>query len=331
MSMIAKNRLKSSWTPLSNEETNNKYDKWTDEQRRRVLEDLLNRSKVKQLKFAQEVTNEKVPLIREDFTRELPKAISIHILSFLDPRSLCRCARVCWYWKTLSELDQLWMPKCLRYGWFLPFTPSPYEVGVWKRNYIENIKYIQVLRPRDTALTLERLRLDADEKRAKSRSDKDKKKGVAPWRGSDPNPKDTWRYNVLENDDVVDQVNKIRKKKSYGADVDEISRNARSRVKSGQNILNHTRRSQTYALLSDSAASMYNRPAWATQTAPYVSFDATVMDKNNRNKSRPRSTSPPKPGSRPMTARSERDPPTTQLFPEKPWTVPDSQDSDEEQ
>lgn len=56
--------------------------------------------------------------------------------------------QVSWYWKTLTETDSLWMPKCLRYGWFLPFTPSPYEVGVWKRNYIENIKYIHVLRPR---------------------------------------------------------------------------------------------------------------------------------------------------------------------------------------
>lgn len=70
------------------------YDKWTDEQRRRVLEDLLNKSKIKQLKYVQDIVNEKVPCIREDFTRELPKILSIYIFSFLDPRSLSRCARV---------------------------------------------------------------------------------------------------------------------------------------------------------------------------------------------------------------------------------------------
>ena len=40
------------------------------------------------------------------------------------------------------------MPKCVRLGWILPFTPSPFEVGVWKRHYVENIKALQVLRPR---------------------------------------------------------------------------------------------------------------------------------------------------------------------------------------
>ena len=66
-----------------------------------------------------------------------------------------------------------------------------------------------MLYSQDTALTLERLKLEADERRAKSaRSSKDKSK-VTPWRGSDPKPKDTWRYNVLENDDVVDHISSL--------------------------------------------------------------------------------------------------------------------------
>ena len=32
------------------------------------------------------------------------------------------------------------MPKCLKYGWFLPYTPSPYEYGSWKRHYIACVK-----------------------------------------------------------------------------------------------------------------------------------------------------------------------------------------------
>lgn len=61
---------------------------------------------------------------------------------------------------------------------------------------------------KDPTLMLENLRLETETKRTKSaRTSKDKQK-TAPWRGSDPKPKDTWRNNVLENDDYVDSVRK---------------------------------------------------------------------------------------------------------------------------
>ena len=70
------------------------YEKWTDEQRRRIIEDLVHGSKLKQLQYAQFLVNEKVPMKQEDFTRVLPKVLSVYLFSFLDPRSLCRCSRV---------------------------------------------------------------------------------------------------------------------------------------------------------------------------------------------------------------------------------------------
>lgn len=55
---------------------------------------------------------------------------------------------------------------------------------------------------------LENLQLETKRKRVKSaRATKDKDKKI-PWRGSDPKPKDMWRNNVLDNDDVVDSVKK---------------------------------------------------------------------------------------------------------------------------
>lgn len=69
-------------------------------------------------------------------------------MSFLDPRSLCRCAQVCWFWKYLSELDQIWMPKCFKFGWILPFVPTPFEQGVWKRHYLECVQGLQYIRPK---------------------------------------------------------------------------------------------------------------------------------------------------------------------------------------
>ncbi|KAL8607753.1 hypothetical protein ACOMHN_039426 [Nucella lapillus] len=160
MSMIAKNRIKSAWTPLSNGEANNKifeerrdligkwYQKWNDAQRKRVLEDLLTHSKRRQLEFARDLIHDKVSPASVDFTRLLPRVISLYIFSYLDPTSLCRASQVSWYWHDLCERDELWMPRCVRVGWYLPFTPSPYERGVWKRLFVENIRMLIVLAPK---------------------------------------------------------------------------------------------------------------------------------------------------------------------------------------
>jgi F-box protein 16 len=45
----------------------------------------------------------------------------------------------------LAESDQLWMPKCLRFGWNLNYIPSSFESGIWKQFYIENIKALQYI------------------------------------------------------------------------------------------------------------------------------------------------------------------------------------------
>ena len=58
----------------------------------------------------------------------------------------------------------------------------------------------------EALLELERLKISQDKAHRKQ---KDKSKNPQPWRGSDPVPKDTWRYNVLENDDVVADVTKM--------------------------------------------------------------------------------------------------------------------------
>ncbi|XP_070209784.1 F-box only protein 16-like [Littorina saxatilis] len=110
MTMIAKNRIKSAWTPLSNEEANNRifeerrglvskwYQNWSDKQRRRVLEDLLTHSRRRQLELARDIVHDRVPPPRSDFTRVLPRVISLYIFSFLDPTSLSRASQVRWKW-----------------------------------------------------------------------------------------------------------------------------------------------------------------------------------------------------------------------------------------
>ncbi|XP_053795400.1 F-box only protein 16 isoform X7 [Vidua chalybeata] len=95
----------SSWTPLNHQLMNDKvfeerrsllgkwFDKWTDGQRRRILVDLLERCSLSQQKFCAKQLQARVPTEAVDFTTRLPRVLSLYIFSFLDPRSLCRCAQ----------------------------------------------------------------------------------------------------------------------------------------------------------------------------------------------------------------------------------------------
>lgn len=344
--MIAKNRTKSAWTPLSNEETNNKlfeergdligkwYQKWTDEQRRKVLEDVLSHSRKKQLEFVRDFVHEKVPPANIDFTRILPRVISVYVLSFLDPTSICRAAQLSWYWHDLCERDELWMPRCVRVGWYLPFTPSPFERGVWKRQFVENIKVLILMAPKKPP----KLTLDKLNSRERQISKDKKEPGQVPWRGSDPVPKDTWRYNYLQNDEVVKDIQKMRKKKVYGKEVDSMVTNVQSKVKTGANILNTIQRSQSLSRLNAgiTTATSSERPTWAQQRE--LTLTGTKSPQVNDGKTtlmRPGPVSPPpktpkSAKSRPTTARTARDPPSQDLFPAKPWNVPTEADSDNE-
>ncbi|KTG39725.1 hypothetical protein cypCar_00011358 [Cyprinus carpio] len=72
-------------------------------------------------------------------------------MSFLSPRDICSAAQVCWHWKFLAEQDCLWSPKCIRLGWFLPYSPSDHEYGAWKRHYVACTASLDILTPREAA------------------------------------------------------------------------------------------------------------------------------------------------------------------------------------
>ncbi|XP_028908340.2 F-box only protein 16 isoform X2 [Ornithorhynchus anatinus] len=96
---------RSTWTPLNHQLMNDKvfeerrvllgkwFDKWTDGQRRRVLTDLFDRCSLAQQRFCGRQLQERVPAEAQDFTTRLPRVLTLRIFSFLDPRSLCRCAQ----------------------------------------------------------------------------------------------------------------------------------------------------------------------------------------------------------------------------------------------
>ncbi|XP_071113963.1 epithelial cell-transforming sequence 2 oncogene-like [Haliotis cracherodii] len=138
----------SAWTPVVHKPSNEQifkerrdlvshwYDLWTDSQRKRFLDIIFHQCKRPQKKFVQDWFREYVPLQHLDFTSVLPRILSVYIFSFLEPKSLSRAAQVSWHWKFLSEQDEVWAGKCLKYGWFLPYTAADNEYGAWKRHYI---------------------------------------------------------------------------------------------------------------------------------------------------------------------------------------------------
>ncbi|KAF6736625.1 F-box only protein 16 [Oryzias melastigma] len=219
---------RSAWTPMNHLLANTQifeerrklvakwFNRWSDSQRKAVLQDLLLSCAEEQLRFLSLTVSRRLPLQAADFTCLLPRVICLYIFSFLDPRSLCRCARVSWHWRSIVELDQLWMPKCLKLGWCVDFSPTAFEQGVWKRHYIQTAQDLQrpLLKPLiipDPPVVSEGPELATEGTATKTRSRTRLKQetpvpALPPWRDSDRCPKDIVRFNYLNNLDPMEQA-----------------------------------------------------------------------------------------------------------------------------
>ncbi|XP_059128685.1 epithelial cell-transforming sequence 2 oncogene-like isoform X1 [Peromyscus eremicus] len=153
----------SAWTPFTNQSLNRQlfqervtlithwFGLWTNKQRREFLFTILSQCSQSQLRFMQDWFSERKQVARVDFSTVLPRSISLYIFSFLSPKDLCAAAQVSWPWKFLTEQDCLWMPKCTKFGWFLPYTPTQNEYGAWKHHYIACVSSLDWLTPREAA------------------------------------------------------------------------------------------------------------------------------------------------------------------------------------
>lgn len=47
----------------------------------------------------------------------------------------------------------MWASRCLRRGWFLPYTPAEKEFGAWKSHYASCLASLDWLTPREAART----------------------------------------------------------------------------------------------------------------------------------------------------------------------------------
>ncbi|GAA6072937.1 F-box only protein 16 isoform X1 [Tachysurus ichikawai] len=301
---------RSSWTPLNHHLSNSQvfeerrnlvgkwFDKWSDNQRKQVLQDFFSRCSVAQMKYLRQTLCTQVPEEALDFTSVLPRVICLYIFSFLDPRSLCRCAQVSWHWKSLVELDQLWMPKCLRLGWCISFTPTPFEQGVWKRNYLETVQGLHISPPttfnkeefsvsevKVMDSEFEEATLENGESRPSVRIQHGRSlpgcasvslaKGPPPWRDSDRHPTDTIRFNYLDNLDPIEHARQLQAR-SRRINPNTTQESTERKALSASSYKRCKVKSMMLSSLDLSADSKrrQSRPQWAMQdTVPFSSED----------------------------------------------------------
>ncbi|XP_067098397.1 F-box only protein 16 [Osmerus mordax] len=370
----------STWTPLNHQLSNNNvfeerrnllrkwFDKWTDGQRKAVLQDFFSRCTVVQLRFLRQSLSLQVAEEAVDFTSVLPRVLSLYIFSFLDPRSLCRCTQVSWHWRGIVDLDQLWMPKCLRLGWYISFSPSPYEQGVWKRHYLETVKELHASRPKThtqqefvvpevTAISrvekepsdgaLRGVYLASSIQRARGstgRSSGTQPTELPPWRDSDRHPKDTLRFNYLANLDPIEQSHQVRTtSRGVNPPIKAQPDTASQKPLSAANYKLRKAKSLMFLSLDLGSGS---RPCPHQKRPPWASHNPDYPDSKDTTKSLSRSAHW-NAGIRPgpvrlavptlsrdalrVSQRTQRSAPTTPLFESQPWKVPvHNQDSDEE-
>ncbi|CAO2591333.1 F-box only protein 16 [Lemmus lemmus] len=252
----------STWTPLNHQLLNDQvfeerrallgkwFDKWTDSQRRRILTGLLERCSLAQQKFCCRKLQERIPAEALDFTTKLPRVLSVYIFSFLDPRSLCRCAQVSWYWKSLAELDQLWMLKCLRFNWYINFSPTPFEQGIWKKHYIQMVRELHITKPKtppkDGFIVADVQPVPSSSPEGKQspwlalrsstslrKKNNQGEKELPPWRSSDKHPTDIIRFNYLDNCDPEHLWQRRRKRNEVTPDFKRQFRDKRNKLEDG--------------------------------------------------------------------------------------------------
>ncbi|KAJ8009410.1 hypothetical protein DPEC_G00088590 [Dallia pectoralis] len=300
----------SAWTPLNHQLSNcivfeerrnllgKWFDKWSDSQRKVVLQDFFSLCSVGQLRFLRQNLTERVPEEKLDFTSVMPRVLSLYVFSFLDPRSLCRCAQVSWNWRGIVELDQIWMPKSLKLGWYLNFAPTQFEQGVWKRHYIETVVKLYLGKPKTPSqqkftvpevVSMNTATFDQSTHPTQrdrggggdiSVSGGSQLKGLPPWRGADKHPTDTIRYNYLQNLDPIEQARQAKEKNRGVVNTGET----KNKELSAANYKMRKAKSLMFLSLDCSPGLVSgkgqqqnrSRPEWATQSLEYPVTKATA-------------------------------------------------------
>ncbi|XP_077886956.1 F-box only protein 16 isoform X6 [Ictidomys tridecemlineatus] len=185
---------------------------------------------------------------------------------------------VSWHWKNLAELDQLWMLKCLRFNWYINFSPTPFEQGIWKKHYILMVKKLHVTKPKTPP---KETFIIADVRSLSSSSPEQKQcpsstfrpstslrkknnlgeRELPPWRSSDKHPTDIIRFNYLDNCNPL-QPGQGRKKRNEM--IPDFSRQSQDKK---NKLQDRARPRKAHFLMSLSSCSPLKVPAWSPKAS----------------------------------------------------------------
>ncbi|XP_001626682.2 F-box/WD repeat-containing protein 2 [Nematostella vectensis] len=115
--------------------------KLTDTQKNCTIERLIPQCGPEQLRL---LSTKLEILVKRDFFKSLPLELGVHILKWLDVRSLCICCLVCKTWnKVISSCHDVWHTACERLG-FASLQEKEKDIH-WKRVYAKGMKRVQGL------------------------------------------------------------------------------------------------------------------------------------------------------------------------------------------
>jgi len=88
------------------------FNNWNNEERTSAINSLVE---LCDMSLVRHLMAKIEPLFQRDFISLLPKELALYVLSFMEPKDLCRAAQTCRYWRILAEDNLLWREKCREY------------------------------------------------------------------------------------------------------------------------------------------------------------------------------------------------------------------------
>jgi len=95
-----------------------RYMNWNEKEKVIMLDSLINVSQASEVRHMLKVIE---PHFQRDFISNLPREVSLQILSHLQPHDLLLAAKTCKFWREISEDHLLWKHKCLEEGITEPY------------------------------------------------------------------------------------------------------------------------------------------------------------------------------------------------------------------
>ena len=91
---------KASGPPAALDNWLNGFQNWNNEERTSAINSLVE---LCDMSLVRHLMAKIEPLFQRDFISLLPKELALYVLSFLEPKDLCRAAQTCRYWRILAE------------------------------------------------------------------------------------------------------------------------------------------------------------------------------------------------------------------------------------